>query len=540
MQPPGLSCLLFDPMDNSRKQIISLAIAIALMVLSALWIARAVVRFSNLQMDFDEAIHATRGLDFTSAALRGNLFELWQHFIKPEWYPPGHGILLGGWFLFTGVSIETVRLFSTFFYFLFGLLLWVSVREILPHGHPLVFLVPPLFLIADRLHAIYGALSMLEIPAITLSFAGLYFFNRAWRKKRFVDHLLAFLFAWLALFSKYNFGLVVFAAFAIGYVLLLWPLFKTGKVWPETRPVLATWILFLLIAGIWFFGLGHWRWLFEYAGARPERYTLWSWANFLYYPRMLTKDPLGWVAIGLSVVGGIKLIRQRSFPHGLIPYLAFFAISLVMLTLTLYKIPRFGMMLFPPLWMTAAIGAEVVIDDPHPKWLRTASYIALALAMLLAGTGNLASFQAWLFKEYENANAGVDNAYRFIAETLDISNQKELDIVMLGRTDLWNGPALRFHLEAQCMFTETGCKIIVLDSRELRRGWPEQNYSEEEQKERRNDALASADYLILFSEQLELPDGWELVTEGEYTFERQSQKPAFIWVSIFGHQPAQE
>ena len=55
MQPPGLSCLLFDPMDNSRKQIISLAIAIALMVLSALWIARAVVRFSNLQMDFDDA-----------------------------------------------------------------------------------------------------------------------------------------------------------------------------------------------------------------------------------------------------------------------------------------------------------------------------------------------------------------------------------------------------------------------------------------------------------------------------------------------------
>ena len=81
-----------------------------LLVLSSLWIGRGVFRFSDLQMDMDEALHANRGLDFASAIYRRDLPAVWQSFAKPDWYPPGHGLLLSAWFLLVGASVETARL----------------------------------------------------------------------------------------------------------------------------------------------------------------------------------------------------------------------------------------------------------------------------------------------------------------------------------------------------------------------------------------------------------------------------------------------
>ena len=522
-------------MSHQKTQTLSFLIALVLMTLSAAWISRGVFRLNYLQMDMDEALHANRGLDFASAFLRNDRLDLWEDFIKPEWYPPGHGVLLGAWFLSTGASIETARLYSTLSYFIFGLLLWFSIREIIPSANPSLYLIPTLFLISDAQHTVYAGLSMLELPAITLAFAALFFLNRAWREKRFIDHALVFFFGLLCLFTKYNYGLVVFAVLAVCYTLMLWQRFRSGRTSREMWYILTVWILFALISGIWFLGLGEWRWLFAYASAQPARYGLWSQANLLYYPRLLWKQSFNWLAVLLSIGGGIQLFRQRRFLPGLVPYLLFFSISLFMLTVELQNGQRFGMLLFPPLWIAAGVGAFLIIADLHPRWLRNASYGGLLFVLFLAGVGNFRLFMSNLFAEHENANPGVNQAYHFVANALNVSQQNELEVVLIGRTDQWNGPALGFFLETQCLLAGKSCEINVYDTWELRKGWPTQEFPEEVQRQRIDTALEGADYLVNFYKHPERQEGWELVTERQFTFERLHKKPAIIWVSIYQH-----
>ena len=71
---------------------------IALMTASAAWVGYQVSEFRAFQMDMDEAVHATHGLDMVSTVLRGSFGDLWDHTVKPHWYPPLHGYTLGAWF----------------------------------------------------------------------------------------------------------------------------------------------------------------------------------------------------------------------------------------------------------------------------------------------------------------------------------------------------------------------------------------------------------------------------------------------------------
>ena len=505
------------------------------MALTSAWIARGVFRLNYLQMDMDEAIHANRGLDFALSFKKNDWQDLLGNFIKPDWYPPGHGILLGTWFSLAGASLATARLYSTLFYFLFGLLMWLSIRELLPLANPFLYLIPPLFLISDTQHAVYAALSMLELPAITLAFAALFFLTRAWRQKSLIDRAAAFTFGLLCLFTKYNYGLVVLAVLATCDAIMLWQSIRSRQPSREVLYILTGWIVCSLVMGIWFLGLGEWRWLFDYASAQPDRYSIWGQANLLYYPRLLWNNWHAWLAVLLSIAGGFQLSRQRRLLLGLTPYLLFFVLSLVMLTVELQNTPRFGMMLFPSLWITAGVGAHLLVTSFNPSWLRKAGYLGLLSILIFASLGNFRLFMSRLFAEHENANPGVNQAYHFISTVLDVPTQSEFDLVMIGRTDQWNGPALRFHLESQCLTAGKGCKIGVRDTWELRKGWPTQEFPEEVQRQRLDAALEGADYLVNFLEHPESPEGWELISEREFTFERLHKKPAIIWVSIYEH-----
>ena len=104
---------------------------------------------------------------------------------------------------------------------------------------------------------------------------------------------------------------------------------------------------------------------------------------------------------------------------------------------------------------------------------------------------------------------------------------------MLGRTDQFNGQALRFNLETRCMANPGGCWVAVQDSREIRLGWPGQEFSEQEQKERMRRALEQANMLVQFSENQEKPEGWQLLAARRFTFERQGRKPTRRWVAIY-------
>jgi hypothetical protein len=75
-------------------------------------------------------------------------------------------------------------------------------------------------------------------------------------------------------------------------------------------------------------------------------------------------------------------------------------------------------------------------------------------------------------------------AYDYIATELVIGKDPELYVVMQGRTDQWSVPAQGFNLQAECLSYRRDCKIHVLDTRELRRGWLEREYPEDDQQQR--------------------------------------------------------
>jgi hypothetical protein len=516
--------------------LLSFVLAAGWMAVSALWIGVNVRRFQDYQMDLDEATHATRGLDFASAVTRGDYQELWHHLVKPHWYPPFNGVLLGGWFLTVGASTFTARLYTTLCYFLLGLLLWASARQLSP-GAPLwVCLIPPLFLAADGVYTSNAALSMLELPAVLASLAALYSYTRARKSGRLLVRCLALLLGVMSLLIKYNYGLVVLAALGLSDLVEM-----GGKLLRRENPgaafaVMVAWLPALLVAGIWFVGLKEWQWLNAYANAQPAQYSFWSKANLLYYPRMLLSQPSGWLAILFSFMAGLMAIRQHRYDFALLPYGAFFVFGLALLTYVLQDAPRFGMLLFPPLWLGAAEGMQGVLTQPGRQNLHRGALLLILLTLGLAGVSNHLALSSRLPVEYENSNNGVDQAYRFIAATLQVSRQEHLRLVILGNKDQWSGPALRFYLESQCLFAQAGCEMDVQDEFDLRRGRPPQKYSKKDQQKRYDSALAEADYLVLFSVEPENLSRWRLVAEGEFYFKIRNHPPELHRVAILQPQ----
>jgi len=488
-------------------------------------------------MDMDEALHAIRGLEMASDFRNFEWEELWQDFSKPEWYPPMHGILSGTWLLVFGPSITAVRLYSAFFYMLLGLLLWSSAKELIPNTNPFLYLIPPLFLISDGLHSVHAGMSMLELPAIAFAFAGLLFLNRSLRRKSWIDHLFTLFFGLLCLFTKYNYGLVLFAVFLICHLWIGLEAFQSRRKRQQgdyqILYILSFWLGFGLIAVLWFWGLGQWQWFTAYATAQPENYVLWSWMNLSYYPRRLWGESVTWLAILLSILGIVQSVRKRQFFKSALPYWLFFGINLVLLTWKLQNDHRFSMVLLPSLWITSIIGVYSLVSEISHRWMRNAIYGLLIGGLLAAGVNTFYNFQSALFVEYENTNDGVDQAYQFIADVLDVSHQNNIEIVMLGRSDQWNGQALQFHLEAACMSAGGRCDISVQDTRVLRKGWPEQEYPPDIVSQRLEEALNSADFRVHFFNRREHPVDWTLISEKKFTFERFGKKPETIWVSIY-------
>jgi hypothetical protein len=124
-------------------------------------------------------------------------------------------------------------------------------------------------------------------------------------------------------------------------------------------------------------------------------------------------------------------------------------------------------------------------------------------------------------------------AYRFIAETVQVDLSPDLNIVMYGNTDTWNGPALHFYLQSRCQISRAGCVIQVLDEREIKKGIPPQDFSQSDREARNVQALAQADYLVTFSKSPVTPEGWFSIVSQEFVFQRRNVKPVKNWVMVY-------
>lgn len=515
---------------NNKLLIASLLLAILFLSTSAIWIGTQVFAFNQYQMDYDEAVHANRGLDMASAVVRSRLAEIWQHTIRPHLYPPAHGFFLGGWFLALGADITMARLYSTLCYFLLGLVLWFSAREIMPQASPLFYLLPPLFLIADTLHVDYAALAMLEMPVMLLTLVSLLFFVRGQRKSQFMSTLPALIFGLLTFLTKYNYGLVLLATLALCSTPAVVNQLKSRTLRPQTKTQLAAWLPVLAALIIWLFALNGWTWLRQYAAAQPETVDIWSVENFTFYLSYIWSTSWGWLTIFLVTIGAALWIKERWLPPTLTPYLIYFAIGFAMLTYTPQNNPRFGMLLFPSLWMCAFAGA-VTLSKNWPGRFQHAFSASVAALLLFWGWQNQADFTARLTTTvYENTNAQVNQAYGLVAVTTQANHSQAISMVMLGRTDQWNSQTLHFYLESHCK----ACAVSVADELDILYGWPRtwQTLSEQTQRAEIEAALKTADFLILFAAIPGDLTPWTPIAQQDFIFERHQFPPTHSRVTI--------
>jgi hypothetical protein len=498
---------------------LSFLINLGLLVLAALWIGTRVYAFREYQMDMDEAIHASRGVDIATAVSRGSLADLWAETIKPDWYPPAHGYLLGSWFLVAGASTASARYYSTFCFFLLGLLLWFSAKQSF-RINAYLYLIPTLFLLADIQHTLLASLSMLEVPAGLLALASLYFYVCWQNSASIINTILISIFAVLAFLTRYNYGLIVLAALALCYLWYAIATRREGHLPARLLRIAAGWVPALAILSVWLAGLGEWQWFVSYLNAQPAGPLELTANNLLYYVRQLFGTPSGWLPILLVLAGGYFWLRRRQAPAAILPYAMFFGVAFVTLTLRTQNAQRFGMVLFPPLWIIASGAAQEVFQRIKQLQARMLAQATLLTLLLVLAGANLYSLSTRLQTAYENTGNGVNSAYQFVAETLDAAPGQDYQLVMYGNNDDWSGPALHYFLQARCLETRPACKVQVLDEREINKGWPLQDFTPQERAIRSEQALSSADTLVLFSKEPNLPEGWVEADRAGFDFTR--------------------
>lgn len=531
-----------------KRQFLSAALTGLLILFVTVRIGVAVVHFRAVQMDNDEATHAARAIDFVMALMQGDGHAFWFQLTKPHWYPPAHGLLLGGWLLLWGANLMSIRLYSTFCFLLFGGLLWLIARQnsraINPHVDPLLWLIPPFFLAADALHSIYAAMSMLELPTILCAFGALYLFTRAGQLVSDAPRRSAWLFGVSALLGllcfwmKYSNGLLLLATLFISTLLLFVDQWGADA---ETKPAAATvakaiapaWLLIGAGLLIWLVLLEQARWVSNYANAQPAKFSLWETENLLYYPRLLIGEPVNALALLLALSTLPSFLRSHRVRQLLWPYCIFFGAGLAMITITPQNNVRFIMPILPPLWIIGGAGLVSWFGQARQNATRWA-LIGIPAAVLLFGCIRIQwSLPEQLEIEYENSNGGVNDAYEFIAQTIDLRAHPQVQIALLGRADQWGGTALHVYLSAWCLRAHIACELPVVDNKDMKEGWPRQEFSEPEQQQRRHDALAAADILVLYAEPPEPPAQWRLLDERPFVFERHDKEPKEVLVGVW-------
>lgn len=501
------------------------------MVLSSLWVGRQVWAFRAYQMDLDEAVHANRGLDTASALRRASLSDLWAETIQPDWYPPAYGYLLGAWFLLIDPSTASARWFPVFCYFLLGLVMWLSARQAFPRANPYLYLLPPLLLISDDQHVVHAALSMLELPATLLAMLALFFFIRSLQKPTVANFFFTSFFTVLCFMTRYNHGIFLMASLAVSYLLFLKSIFH-GKF----RTIVLGWLPALAFFLIWLFGLGQWQWLVAYADVQSQGVNQPVTQGFLFYPRQLLSESSGWLPLLLLVAAIPLWIRRRQFPASAIPYLIFIGISFLSLATRTHNVLRFGMLLFPPLWVLAAGAAGELTALIKSQRLRTATIIAGLTLLVVLGVKNNFTLPARLAYAYENTNTGVNQAYQFIADSIGQPEGNLQKLVMYGENDNWSAYALHFYLQSLCMTSQPACRVLVTGEREIRKGWPPRNRPADEIDLRTAEALAAADYLVLFAKQPQIPAGWQPLASSEFELARDKIAPVNMQVVVLARR----
>ena len=204
---------------NRRRDFADLAAGVGIVVVALIIGCAGVAHSGTLWVDGPQ--YANAGAMIRDAVRSGQLlhpfdfaranYAQYPAFSIP-YHPPGYPALLGAFFLLTGVSYESARVFVALMLAVAGFAFYALMRRSRVERIPAV--VCTLLLLTMPEVAKWSRDTMSETPALAFILAATYCFSRWLDDSRDRDAVLAFAFAALAFFSKIN---------VIG-VLLAWPI----------------------------------------------------------------------------------------------------------------------------------------------------------------------------------------------------------------------------------------------------------------------------------------------------------------------------
>jgi hypothetical protein len=319
------------------------------------FLAAQIVRLAPYPFDFDEALHATRGLTLALDLRQGDLFAFLSDAYRQSVYPPGFPVFEALVFLMFGASTVTARLCSLVALMGSTFLLYALALEIDDDVGWLAGLVAVGLMVSAPWILLHSALVMLELPGVLASLATLLAYLRAHRSPRPWRWALTSLLISLTTLVKYPFGLLVLGAIA-GAEGLRWLLSRDlQRGGSLTRRWGWLFLPFLVLMAVWFASSGKLGDFVYYATLQPKHADWYSFENLIFYPRSIVLHYLASPVLGLLLTAGLIWAGVRWRRHSVRLVLLYGVLGLAMMTLKESNNPRFILIVAPAFYLLAGL-----------------------------------------------------------------------------------------------------------------------------------------------------------------------------------------
>lgn len=323
------------------------------LVVGAFLVAQ-ILRLEPYPFDFDEALHATRGLTLALDLRQGDLGAFISDAYRQSLYPPGFAVFEALVFLGFGASTVTARLCSLICLLGATFVLYALALELDEALGWLAGLVAVGLLLSAPWILLHSALVMLELPGLLVSLTALLAYLRARRSPRPWRWGLTSLLMAVMMLVKYPFGLLVLGVVAVAEGLWLLERSRRGR-----RPLGARWgwlfLPFLVVMSVWFAGPGKLADFVTYATLQPKHADWYTLENLAFYPRSILLHYLASPALGLLLGAGVVWAVIRWRRASVRSILLYGLLGLAMMTIKESNNPRFILTVVPALYLLAGL-----------------------------------------------------------------------------------------------------------------------------------------------------------------------------------------
>ncbi len=365
-----------------------------------------------IPFDIDESNHALAGWEVYYALINGSPSGLLRAVRDQAFYPPVFSFFVASAYLLAKPGLFASRIPSVINYALLiialtGLTFHFARRDQMEHGlngndvenHPTtgrfaftgieLALIGAFFATALTITSMTmirnAVLSMLEITGALLLIPLFVLVDHADQRSgrpRMTALNLAAVMVMILFLTKYTFGMFFGAAVAAALISETWPWKASRRVWYE---LLAVFSVYALIAGLWILLTDRGSMALFFTG-HPSYVPVWSWENFVFYPRVWLNEYsiTGFIGVFVVILAVVEAVINW---HKL--YVRFAAwsvlVALVILTVSTTNEPRHILAVAPAIWLLAGLRLSTIFRAllQEASWGPKASLSLVLLLILL-------------------------------------------------------------------------------------------------------------------------------------------------------------